>query len=98
LYFRKGQTEYKMKTISNLPDFIFNSDHLTGNHLAKLASIAIFSQTDPSYRDERLEALLRYMKGERLSEKLHEYARELMEEEKVDAAWQVLLRHPNNQN
>jgi hypothetical protein len=87
-----------MKTINRLPDFILRSDHLTGNQLATLANLAESSQTDPLFRDERLEALLRYMKGDRLSEKLHEYARELMEEKKIDEAWQVLLRHPNNQN
>jgi hypothetical protein len=87
-----------MKMIDKLPDFILQSDHLTGNHLAKLASLAALSQIDSRFRDERLEALLRYMTGDRLSEKLHEYARELMEQEKIHDAWQVLLRHPNNQN
>jgi flavin reductase (DIM6/NTAB) family NADH-FMN oxidoreductase RutF len=78
--------------IDALPEFIRHSDHLTGNQLARLASLAKLPAKDPAFRDERLEALTKYLKDESLSKKLHEYARELMEENKIEAAWQVLLR------
>jgi flavin reductase (DIM6/NTAB) family NADH-FMN oxidoreductase RutF len=78
--------------IDALPDFIRHSDHLTGNQLARLASLAKLPARDPAFRDERSEALTKYLKGESLSKKLHEYARELMEENKIEQAWQVLLR------
>jgi|ERR1700722_10227175 len=78
--------------IDALPEFIRHSNYLTGNQLARLASLAEVQEIDHGFCDERLEALLMYMKGESLSKKLHEYARELMEENNIEAAWQVLLR------
>jgi flavin reductase (DIM6/NTAB) family NADH-FMN oxidoreductase RutF len=78
--------------IDALPEFIRHSDHLTGNQLARLASLAKLPERDHAFHDERLDALVKYLKGESLSKKLHEYARELMEENKIEAAWQVLLR------
>jgi flavin reductase (DIM6/NTAB) family NADH-FMN oxidoreductase RutF len=66
--------------IDMLPDFIRHSDQLTGNQLARLAGLAKLPEKDPAFRDERLEALTKYLKGESLSKKLHEYARELMDE------------------
>ena len=78
--------------IDALPKFIRNSNHLTGNQLARLASLAEVQELDHTFRDERMEALHKYMKGESLIAKLHEYARELMEENKIESAWQVLLR------
>lgn len=84
--------------IDILPEFVRNSNYLTGNQLTRLATLAEVQKYDDTFFDQRVEALLTYMKGESLSQKLHEYARELMEQEKIHEAWQVLLRHPNNQN
>jgi flavin reductase (DIM6/NTAB) family NADH-FMN oxidoreductase RutF len=78
--------------IDNLPEFIVRSNYLTGNHLALLAGVPQAPERDSAFRDERLEALLLYLKGQALSEKLHEYAKELMEDNKIAEAWQVLLR------
>ena len=82
--------------IDALPEFIVRSNYLTGNHLAMLASLKELPQVDEAFRDERLEALLIYLKGESLSAKLHEYAKELMVDRNIEEAWQVLLRHPAN--
>ena len=79
--------------VDALPEFIRTSNHLTGNQLAMLAGLAEVQEIDKSFYDERAEALLRYLKGNSLSEKLHEYARELIEAGKIREAWQVLLRY-----
>jgi hypothetical protein len=77
--------------IDALPECIRNSDRLSGNQLARLASLAEVQKADDHFRDERMGALLLYMKGESLAEKLHDYARELMDDGKIEQAWQVLL-------
>jgi flavin reductase (DIM6/NTAB) family NADH-FMN oxidoreductase RutF len=79
--------------VDALPEFIRTSNHLTGNQLAMLAGLAEVQEIDKSFYDERAEALLKYLKGNSLSEKLHEYARELIEAGKIRDAWQVLLRY-----
>jgi hypothetical protein len=48
-------------------------------------------QMDILFKDERLNALLQYMKGESLTIKIHEYAKQLLDDGKVMDAWQVLL-------
>lgn len=83
-------------SIDALPEFIRFSDFLSGNQLAQLASCAACQTYDPEFIDPRTKALLSYMKGEALSRKLHEYARELMDQNRMKDAWQVLLSHPQH--
>jgi hypothetical protein len=79
--------------IDALPDSIRRSRILSGNDLGQLANVHAFPAIDPAYHDERLQQIFQYYAvspGEMEAE-LHSYARQLLGEGKVAAAWQVLL-------
>ena len=77
--------------MEQLPGFIKECSLLTNNHKAQLANTEIVPRKDPAYCDERLDAIHTYFKGERKIEILFAYCKELLEENKVAQAWQVLL-------
>lgn len=75
-----------------LPDAIKNSAVLTGNHLAQLANVTVLPTADRMFKDERLDAIVRYFKpGNSLRKRIHTYVGELVDEGRIDDAWQVLL-------
>jgi flavin reductase (DIM6/NTAB) family NADH-FMN oxidoreductase RutF len=79
--------------IDALPDSIRHSRILSGNDLGQLANVHALPAIDPAYHDERLQQIFQYYAvspGEMEAE-LHSYARQLLQEGKVAAAWQVLL-------
>lgn len=79
-----------------LPSFIRNSSILTGNDLARLASIESLPVVDPEFTDERMRAILCHCRHSRglLNQEFCEYAIELLNKNEVQKAWQVLL-HAN---
>jgi len=77
--------------MERLPGFIKECSLLSNNHKAQLANIEITPRRDPVCSDERLEAILTYTKDERRKEILLAYCKELLEQNKVNEAWQVLL-------
>lgn len=77
--------------MDQLPGFIKYSSVLTGNQKAQLAGVVQLPERDPCFRDERMEAFHFYMKDNRRIELLFDYAGQLLEENKVKEAWQVLL-------
>jgi flavin reductase (DIM6/NTAB) family NADH-FMN oxidoreductase RutF len=77
--------------IDALPDFIRYSDHLTGNELAALAGVEVLPGKNILFGDERLEAINTLLKDRRRTELLHRYVKELIHENKIDHAWQVIL-------
>jgi flavin reductase (DIM6/NTAB) family NADH-FMN oxidoreductase RutF len=81
--------------VDALPDTIKNSDVLTGNDLGKLGNVEAIPEVDNSIleNDENFRSTMKpeKLKGLSLSA-LHSYAHELLEENRVAQAWQVLLR------
>jgi flavin reductase (DIM6/NTAB) family NADH-FMN oxidoreductase RutF len=77
--------------MENLPQFIRENSILTNNHLAQLASVKELPDVDETFDDERVEAMHQYLKGQRLEDRIHQYAKELIDEGKIEYAWQVLL-------
>ena len=77
--------------MESLPINIRNSNILTGNHLGQLANVHELPSPDPDFSDERLEALSYYFKEENKTDRIHRYAKELLDEGKIKQAWQVLL-------
>ena len=79
--------------IDSLPQSIKNSNVLTGNHLGQLANVHEFQQINPSFIDEKLKNIFQYfsLNPDEMERELHLYAAELLNEGKVDEAWQVLL-------
>ena len=75
-----------------LPEFVKNSDVLTGNHLARLANVSALPAKNNAYKDERLDAILHYLKSENNRQnRIHMYVRDLIDDGHIDQAWQVLL-------
>jgi flavin reductase (DIM6/NTAB) family NADH-FMN oxidoreductase RutF len=79
--------------IDNLPDSIKNSKILTGNHLGRLANVNETPFIDPIFEDDRLKNIFQYysINPEEMEKELHLYAAGLLDEGKVNDAWQVLL-------
>jgi len=83
--------QYLGMGMERLPGFIKECSLLSNNHKAQLANIEITPRKDPVCSDERLEAILTYTKDERRKEILLAYCKELLEQNKVNEAWQALL-------
>ncbi|QDH79703.1 flavin reductase family protein [Echinicola soli] len=83
--------------VDQLPEKVRLSVVLTGNDLGKLGNVESFPDEvaiyDYARRPEIEEMLVRFQNDkESLIFHLHEYAKELLEEDKVEEAWLVLLQ------
>ncbi len=76
-----------------LPQSILQSKILTGNNLGMLANVHELPQLSASYTSNRLKQIIQYysINPTDMETELHRYAHELLEENKLDEAWQVLL-------
>ncbi len=79
--------------IDALPKEIRNSKVLTGNHLGQLGNVHEMPVVDPAFEDDKLKNIFQYysLNGEEMEKEMHLYAKELLDEGKVQEAWQVLL-------
>lgn len=71
--------------IDALPTHIRDSNVLTGNHLGKLANVQQLPDASEHFADENLNSIAS-------DDEHHSYAASLLEQNKIDEAWQVLLR------
>ncbi|TXT31215.1 MAG: flavin reductase domain-containing FMN-binding protein, partial [Chitinophagaceae bacterium] len=76
-----------------LPTSIRNSSVLTGNHLGQLGNVHEEPSVDPSFHDDRLKNIIQYysINPNEMEKELHLYAAELLNQQKVTEAWQILL-------
>lgn len=76
-----------------LPEHIRLSNILTGNHLGQLANIHEYPKVDPAFEDDRLRQIVQYysINPDEMDKELQRYAKALLDDGKVSAAWQVLL-------
>ena len=74
-----------------LPDWMVNSKILTGNHLGQLANVESVPARVDNFNDNRYTKLLTEFEGEELRKQCQWYAAELLNDGRVDEAWQVLL-------
>ncbi len=79
--------------IDALPESIRNSTILTGNHLGQLANVHEEPLVDPAFEDDRLRNIIGYysINPAEMEKELHLYAADLLNQNKVTEAWQVLL-------
>lgn len=79
--------------IDAIPGSIKNSSLLTGNHLGQLGNVNELPSIDPAFHDDRLKNIIQYyaINPNEMEQELHKYAAELLNEGKVQEAWQVLL-------
>ncbi len=79
--------------IDVLPQSIKTSKILSGNNLAQLANVKEMPAVDPAFNDEQLKNIFQYYatNPEEMENELHQYAKQLLAENKIYDAWQVLL-------
>jgi flavin reductase (DIM6/NTAB) family NADH-FMN oxidoreductase RutF len=79
--------------IDTLPLPVKHSTVLTGNDLGQLANVHEMPVVNPAFTDDRLKNIVQYyaINPDDMDKELHLYAAELLRENKVEAAWQVLL-------
>jgi flavin reductase (DIM6/NTAB) family NADH-FMN oxidoreductase RutF len=79
--------------IDALPENIRTSKILTGNHLGMLANVQQIPSPDTAFSDTHLENLYTDLPVDsaELKIKKHQYAAGLLDENKIDEAWQVLI-------
>jgi flavin reductase (DIM6/NTAB) family NADH-FMN oxidoreductase RutF len=76
-----------------LPIAIRQSKILTGNNLGQLANVHEYPVIDPSFDDDHLKQITQYysISPDEMEKELHSYAKKLLDQGKVNEAWQVLL-------
>jgi len=79
--------------IDALPENIHNSNMLSGSNLGSLANLHEMPSIDPAFQEERLKNIFQYYSAEpeEMEKELHIYAKFLLDQGKVQDAWQVLL-------
>ncbi len=79
--------------IDSLPVTVKNSKILTGNHLGQLANVHEMPVIDPAFDDDHLKQIIQYysVSPDEMEKELHTYAQKLLNNGKVQEAWQVLL-------
>lgn len=80
--------------IDALPENIRNSEVLTGNHLGKLANVQRIPDTDPGFINDHLKSITSNPDISSRNE-LHLFAAQLLDENRINEAWQVLMRQEN---
>lgn len=76
-----------------LPKHIRASNILTGNNLGQLGNVHEMPVIDPSFDDAHVKNIVQYysINPEEMERELHTYAKKLLNQGKVQEAWQVLL-------
>ena len=79
--------------IDALPEGIRFSRILTGNHLGQLANVHELPSIEPSFDDEHLKNIVQYfaVNPAEMEFEVHRDAAQLLDQNKVNEAWQVLL-------
>lgn len=83
--------------INLLPESIAHSRTFTSSELQQLTSITEIPFIDPAFTDDKLKNIFQYyaLNPADMELELHCYAKELLAQNKVQAAWQVLLAGEN---
>lgn len=79
--------------IDSLPASIRQSKILSGNNLGQLGNVHEQPFVDASFEDDTLKNIIQYysINPDEMERELHQYAKKLLDEEKLKEAWQVLL-------
>jgi len=79
--------------VDALPAHIRDSKILSGNNLGQLGNVHEMPVIDASFEDDHLKQIVQYysVSPDEMEREVHTYAKKLLEEGKVEQAWQVLL-------
>ena len=83
--------------VDALPSSVRNSKVLTGNNLGQLGNVHEMPFIDPAFNNDKLKNIIQYysIDPDEMEKELHIYAKELLDNGKVNEAWQVLLSNAN---
>ena len=83
--------------VDALPIAIRNSKILSGNNLGQLANVHALPFINPAFSDDNMKNIIQYysINPEDMEKELQHYAKKLLDSEKVEEAWQVLLAMPD---
>jgi flavin reductase (DIM6/NTAB) family NADH-FMN oxidoreductase RutF len=83
--------------VDALPDSIRNSKILSGNDLGMLANVQVLPTVNVAFDDDKLKNIIQYFSINpiEMEKELHLYAKSLLQQKKVDDAWQILLAGEN---
>lgn len=74
-----------------LPSFIRNSEVLSGNNLGQLGNVHIMPEIDPNFKNEKGDQIHKSTLQNDKIKQLHSLAKDLLDHNNVDEAWQILL-------
>ncbi len=76
-----------------LPQNIKNSKILTAEQLELLATVNEQPIVNPAFEDDKLKNIFQYysLTPDEMDKEVHKYAAELLDQQKINEAWQVLL-------
>ncbi len=79
--------------IGALPAAITSSGIFTAEQINLLASVTKIPTVDPSFYDDRLKNIFQYysLTPDEMEIELHVYAAHLLDQQKINEAWQVLI-------
>lgn len=79
--------------VDALPAPIRSSKILSGNNLGQLGNVHEMPVIDPAFHDDTLKNIIQYysVNPDEMEKELHTYAKTLLDQGKVQEAWQVLL-------
>ena len=79
--------------VDALPLSIRQSHILSGNNLGQLANVNEMPVINPAFEDDHLKQIVQYysITPDEMEKELHRYAQQLLAQNKVQEAWQVLL-------
>lgn len=79
--------------VDALPTSIKNSKILSGNNLGQLANVNQTPFVDAAFEDDKLKSIIQYysINPDDMEVELHKYAAQLLTENKINEAWQILL-------
>jgi hypothetical protein len=79
--------------VDALPQSIKQSKILSGNDLGMLANVSEMPTINPTFEDEKMRNIVQYfsINPSAMESEIHQYAKELLANNDVEAAWQVLL-------
>lgn len=79
--------------VDALPTSIKNSKILSGNNLGQLANVNQTPSVDAAFEDDKLKSIIQYysINPDDMEVELHKYAAQLLTENKINEAWQILL-------
>lgn len=79
--------------VDALPAGIRHSKLLSGNHLGQLANVHDMPVVNPAFENDDLKQIVQYynLQPQEMETEIHRLAAKLLDEEKVEDAWQVLL-------